>query len=171
MVKTHFFISSLKKIVFKGFCVLSSESGSSSYFKKANWQEPNFKCARSPQIQDYNDPGPLQKEAQRLVYRFARVVIRNEFVRVELSHCLSENQTSWPCGRGRKSGVRCLFQQKTELRVPGIEPGTFGFWRPGANSLGHPSAEKWLSGDFLCIKNKACVSPFPQAQKHAPGLG
>ena len=59
-------MSSPKQIVFKGVCVLSSESGCSSYFMKTDRQEPNFKCARSPQIQDHKNPGPLQTEAQRL---------------------------------------------------------------------------------------------------------
>ena len=65
-VKNHFFILSNLKIVFKGFCVPTSEASCSSYFMKTDRQNPNFKCARSPQIQDQKNPGPLQTEAQRL---------------------------------------------------------------------------------------------------------
>ena len=64
-MKSNLFISMHLNIVFKGFCVLSSGSGCSSYFMKTNRPEPNFKCARSPQIQDHENPGPLQTEAQR----------------------------------------------------------------------------------------------------------
>ena len=65
-MNNNFFISRHLNIVFKGFRVLSPESGCSSYFMKTDRQEPNFKLALSPQTQDQKNPGPLQTEAQRL---------------------------------------------------------------------------------------------------------
>ena len=65
-MKTHFSILSHMKIVYRGLCVPTSETTCSSYFMKTDRQNPNFKLALSPQIQDQKKSRPLQIEAQRL---------------------------------------------------------------------------------------------------------
>ena len=65
IVKKHFFILSHLNIVYRGFCVPTSEASCSSYFMKTDRQKPNFKFPLSPQPQDQKNPGPLQTEAQR----------------------------------------------------------------------------------------------------------
>ena len=65
-MKVNFLILPHIDIVYRGLCVPTSETSCSSYFMKTDRQKPNFKLALSPQIQDKENPGPLQIEAQRL---------------------------------------------------------------------------------------------------------
>ena len=45
---------------------MTSDTGCSSYFMKKGRPKPHFKCVLSLQIQDQENPGPLQTDAQRL---------------------------------------------------------------------------------------------------------
>ena len=94
LLKTRFSIFSLQKNVFNEFCGLSSESGCSSYFGKTNRQEPHFKCARSPQIQDYEIPDPSRQKRNALLSRKFSISARVHGTEIQNIRSIVENLAS-----------------------------------------------------------------------------